>query len=71
MSLKQYATFSEIDADLKILRLQQAIDKERLKFCYQSTKSSFYPTNLLGGLGGITKKIVISLVAKKLLGLFR
>jgi len=67
MNVKRYSTFEEIDTDLKILRLQRDIDKENLKLTYQSTKNNLYPTNLLGGFSGIIQKIVISMVAKKLL----
>jgi len=67
MNTKRYSTFQEIDTDLKILRLQQDIEKENLKLTYQSAKNNFYPTSLLGGFSGIIQKIVISMVAKKVL----
>ncbi len=67
---KRYTSFKEIDQDLKILKLQQEIDKENLKLNFQMAKNSIYPTNLMGGLGGIVKNLVISLVAKKLLKKF-
>ena len=67
MNPKRYTTFEEIDTDLKILNLQRQIDRENLKLTYQSTTKNFYPTNLLGGFGGIVKKLAISLVAKKFL----
>ncbi len=67
MKPKRYNTFSEIDTDLKILKLQREIDTENLKLTYQRTRNSFYVTNLLGGFGGLAKKLAISLFAKKLL----
>lgn len=67
---KRYTSFTEIDQDLKILKLQQEIDKENLKLNVQTAKNSIYPTNLMGGVGGIVQKLVISLVAKKLINKF-
>ena len=64
------SSFAEIDNDLKILALQQEIHKEGLKLNYQNTKNSIYPTNLMGGFGGIVQKLIISLVAKKVLKKF-
>ena len=67
MKPKLYNNFEEINTDLKILKLQREIDRENLKLTYQNARSSFYPTNILGGFGGLAKKIAISLFAKKLL----
>ncbi len=63
---KKYKSFSEINNDLRILKLQQEIDKESLKLSYRTAKSSFYPTKLLGGFGGVAQKIFISLLANRL-----
>jgi len=67
---KRYKSFTEIDQDLKILKLQQEIDRENLKLTFRTAKSSLYPANILGGFGGIIKKLAISIVAKKLLKKF-
>lgn len=67
---KRYSSFAEINSDLKILQLRQQVDKETLKLKFREAKSSFYPTNLLGGFGGIIQKIILSLVATKLLKRF-
>ena len=67
---KRYKSFTEIDQDLKILKLQQEIDRENLKLTFRTAKSNLYPTNMLGGLGGIIKKLAISMIAKKLLKKF-
>jgi hypothetical protein len=64
---KKYSSFREINNDLRILKLQQEIDKESLRLNYRRAKSSFSPTNLLGGFGGIIQTLLISLVAKKVL----
>ncbi len=67
MKPKRYTSFSEIDADLRILRLQKEIDLENLKLKYHTTKNSLYPAQLFGGLGGIAKKIAISMITKMVL----
>ncbi|PKA98270.1 hypothetical protein B0O79_1955 [Flavobacteriaceae bacterium MAR_2009_75] len=67
---KQYTSFEQIDQDLKILKLQQDIDRENLKLKFNETKTSLYPTNLLGGVGGVIQKLVISLIASKFMKKF-
>ncbi|MEH6679559.1 MAG: DUF6327 family protein [Sediminicola sp.] len=66
MIAKKYNSFEEIDHRLKILKLQRKIDGESLKLNFNRTKESFYPTNLLGGFGGVLQKILITLIAKKI-----
>lgn len=70
MMKKQYASFEEIDRELKVLNLQRQIEEERVKLAIQNTKKEFYPTNILGGVAPILQKIAISLLAKKLLEKF-
>ncbi|MGB7395084.1 MAG: DUF6327 family protein [Pricia sp.] len=67
---KRYSSFDEIDQDLKILKLERDIDRENLKMTFRQAKSNLYPTSLLGGVGGIVKKFLISLFAKKVLNRF-
>ncbi|CAM4141990.1 DUF6327 family protein [Zobellia nedashkovskayae] len=67
---KKYTSFKQIDQDLKILKLQQDIERENLKMQVQITKNSLYPTHILGGFSGIIQKLTISMVAKKLLKKF-
>lgn len=71
MKHKKYTSFKEIDSDLKILALQQEVDKETLKLNFRTTKNRLYPTSLMGGFGGIVQKLVISFVAGKLLKKFK
>lgn len=71
MKHKRYTSFKEIDKDLKILALQQEIDKEALKLNFRTAKNSLYPTNLMGGVGGILQKLVISFIAGKFLKKFK
>lgn len=66
MEIPSFNSFDEIDQRLKILKLQREIDREQLKGHLNNAKSSFYPTRLLGGLGGITKKLLFSFVANKI-----
>ena len=70
MTKKKYSSFEDINADLKILALEQEVCKETLKLNYQNVKNSLYPTHMLGGLTGIFKKIALSLAAKKVLKKF-
>ena len=71
MRHKKYTSFKEIDNDLRILALQQKVDKETLKLNFRTTKNKLYPTNLMGGFGGIVQKLLISFVAGKLLKKFK
>lgn len=67
---KKYTSFKEIDQDLKVLKLQREIDLENMKLNFRQAKSNLYPTSLLGGVGGIIKKFLISIFAKKVLNKF-
>jgi len=67
---KQYTSFEEINQDLRILKLQREVDKEYLRLNMEQIKNSFYPTNLLGGIGGITKKLLLTLAVNKIIKKF-
>ncbi len=67
MNTKGYSSFNEIDKDLKILRLEREIEVEHIKLGYTRARESLYPTQLLGGVPGILKKLFISIAAKKIL----
>ena len=62
MKPKRYTSFDQIDADLRILKLQKEIDRENLKLKYYTVKNGLYPAQLFSGLGGIAKNIVISTI---------
>lgn len=66
MRTREYTSFADIDADLKILHLRREIDKETLKYNLREAKNKFYPTNLLGGVGNIVQKIAVAFIARKL-----
>jgi hypothetical protein len=68
---KRYSYFAEINKRLKILKLQQKIDIESLKLNVAQTKNDLYPSRLMSGFNGIFQEVVLTLVIKKLSGLFR
>lgn len=70
MAKQVFTSFEEIDQQLAILKLQREIDREQLRLHVNRTKAKFYPTNLLGGVGGIAQKFIISFVAKRILKRF-
>ena len=45
--MREYKNFKEIDRDLKLLKLQQEIDKEKILLNYNRTKESLTPKNIL------------------------
>ncbi len=71
MKERKYSSFKEIDQDIRILELQREVDKERLKLAFQNTKEELYPVNILGGIGGVAKKLTISLLLSKILKKFK
>lgn len=45
--MREYKNFREIDRDLKLLRLQQEIDKEKLLLSFNQTKENLSPKSIL------------------------
>ncbi len=70
MAMNTYNSFNEIDQRLKILKLQREIYKESIKFNLHNAKTNLYPTRHIGSLAGLLQKIALTLVIKKLSGLF-
>ncbi|MFS4416444.1 DUF6327 family protein [Maribacter sp. 2307ULW6-5] len=68
---KKYSSFSEIDKDLNILRLQREIAMESLKFNLNNTKADLLPNQLLGGASGLLQQQLLTFAIKKLSGIFR
>lgn len=64
--MKQYSSFEEIDRDLKILKLQNDIDKEEIKLSFKRTKEALSPLSLVGSVvtAAVKKAIVLKAVAK-------
>lgn len=54
--MKEYRSFEEIDRDLKILKLQNEIDKEELKLSIKHVKREISPKVLLGNLSDLVKR---------------
>ena len=54
--MKEYRSFEEVDRDLKILKLQNEIDKEELKLNIKRVKKEISPKVLLGNLSDLLKK---------------
>ncbi|MFT5737435.1 MAG: hypothetical protein ACI9SG_001784 [Maribacter sp.] len=74
---REYKSFEEIDARLKILKLQREIDQESLKLHFHRAKVDLVPSKLLQGLGstlthsGTWKNMLLAIVTKKVLGMLR
>lgn len=75
--IKEYKSFEEIDARLKVLKLQREIDQESLKLHYYKAKVDLVPRKLILGLGAtITqgdtwKNALLAFVTKKVLGVLK
>lgn len=67
--MKEYSSFDEIDRDLKILKLQNQIDKEEIRLSVENTKDSLSPISLIGGmLGSIAQKAFVLKAVSKIFG---
>jgi hypothetical protein len=65
MTQKQYSSFEDIDTQLKILKLQRAIEKEHLVFSYHKAKRLLYPKNIALEIGNIVQQKLIELLLKR------
>ncbi len=67
--MKEYSSFDEIDRDLKILKLQNQIDKEEIRLSVENTKDSLSPISLIGGMiGSIAQKAFVLKAVSKIFG---
>ncbi len=67
--MKEYSSFDEIDRDLKILKLQNQIDKEEIRLSVENTKDSLSPISLIGSvLGSILQKAFVLKAVSKIFG---
>lgn len=64
--MKEYRSFEEIDRDLKILKLQNEIDKEEVMLSFHRTKSALSPLSLLSSAAQAAKKKAMELKAMAL-----
>ena len=68
--MREYKNFDEIDRDLKLLKLQKEIDKEKMILSYNYAKESLSPKTILKDLAGkVLKSAVVLKGADKVLGL--
>jgi len=69
---KTYATFEEVNRDLKILDLRRQIAREQVKGTISSIKEGLQPPEILSFLGsGMLKKFIISTLIGIVLRRFR
>lgn len=61
--MREYNSFTEIDRDLEILKLQTQIDKEQLKLDYSRTKENIAPGALLKSASRTVKNKAIAVKA--------
>lgn len=67
--MREYKNFNEIERDLKLLKLQKEIDKEKVILSYNFTKESLSPKRILkNAAGSIFKNALILKGATSVLG---
>lgn len=68
--MRQYKNFKEIDRDLRLLKLQMEIDKEKTILSYNHTKESLAPMTIMKDLAGtVFKSAIVLKGANKVLGM--
>jgi hypothetical protein len=50
MENKKYASYTEIERDLEILKLEKEINYQKLVLSFQKTKESITPENIVSGV---------------------
>ena len=61
--MKEYRSFEEIERDLKILKLQNEIDKEEVMLSFNRTKEALSPLSLLSSAGQAGKRKAMEIKA--------
>ena len=56
METKKYSSYAEIDADLKILRLEREIHYQKIVLGIDKTKESFMPSKSVSFVGDVLQK---------------
>ncbi|WP_273565717.1 DUF6327 family protein [Maribacter halichondriae] len=69
--ITKYNSFEEIDARLKILRLQREIATENLKLHLNKVKSDLSPVQFFSGFKGSLQQMALTFALQKLSRLFR
>ncbi|TQD40726.1 DUF6327 family protein [Haloflavibacter putidus] len=68
--MKTYKSYHEVNHDLKILRLQTQIDKEKIKLSINDVKEDLSPINIATNVAvSIAKKALILKAVNKILGI--
>ncbi|SDL37219.1 DUF6327 family protein [Kriegella aquimaris] len=62
---KKYSSFTEIDNDLKVLRLQREIAKESLKLDLNNAKTHLSPNQIMGVASFKIKQLLIDFTLSK------
>lgn len=66
--MREYKNFDEVERDLKLLKLQQEINKERVLLSYNQTKESLSPMAILkDSVGAIFKSAIVLKATTKVL----
>lgn len=58
METKKYSSYSEIDNDLEILKLEKEIHYQKLLLSFKKTKESFEPKNIIDSYIGSFKETI-------------
>ncbi|MDT0294683.1 DUF6327 family protein [Mesonia ostreae] len=67
--MKIYNSYEEVDHDLKILKLQTEINKEKMKINVEDIKEDLSPISIVSGIvSSIAKKAFILKAVGKILG---
>ena len=70
--MKVYKSFLEIEHDLKVLKLQNQIDREQVKLSINDVKSSFSPMSMVANtVGVIAQKTIVLKAVNSILGIRR
>jgi hypothetical protein len=68
--MKIYETYEEVNHDLKILKLQTQINKEKIRLTTNSIKEDFSPVSVATGIiGKIVKRALILKGVAKIVGI--
>lgn len=64
--MKEYKSFEEIERDLKILKLQNEVDKEEVMLSFHRTKAALGPKSLLSSAAQAAKRKAMEIKAMAL-----
>lgn len=68
--MKVYNNYDEINHDLRVLKLQNEINEERIKLGIAEIKEDFSPVSLISGVAGsVVKKAFIMKAVAKIVGI--